>query len=142
MDTLSPSERSERMSRVRGKDTKPEIAVRRMAHGLGYRFRLHRRDLPGAPDLVFPRHKAAIFVHGCFWHRHPDPRCRLARLPKSRVEFWERKLEGNRKRDAANRAALGQMGWRVLTLWECELRDAGAIRERIHSFLASSGAPR
>lgn len=102
MDTLTREERSERMSRVRSKNTVPELAVRRLVHALGYRFRLHRRDLPGTPDLAFPGHHKAIFVHGCFWHRHPDPDCKLARMPKSRQEFWKLKLEGNRARDLRN----------------------------------------
>ena len=104
MDTLSKAQRSERMSRVRGKDTKPELLVRRLVHGMGYRYRLHRRDLPGTPDLVFPGRRKVIFVHGCFWHRHPDPACKLARLPKSRTDFWLPKLEGNRARDIENAA--------------------------------------
>lgn len=137
MDTLTPAERSERMGRVRGRDTGPEVAVRRMAHSLGYRFRLQRRDLPGRPDLVFPRHRAAIFVHGCFWHRHADPNCRLARLPKSRLSFWGPKLEANRERDARNLDLLARLGWRVLILWECELRDRELTMERIRSFMAS-----
>ncbi len=135
MDTLSPIERSERMGRVRGKDTKPEMVVRSIAHRMGYRFRLHRRDLPGRPDLVFPRHRAAIFVHGCFWHRHPDPSCRLARLPKSRLSFWRPKLEHNRERDLRNQSGLAQQGWRILVLWECEIRDRERTAERIRLFL-------
>jgi len=135
MDTLSSIERSERMSRVRGADTKPEILVRRLVHGLGYRFRLHRKDLPGKPDLVFPSRKAIILVHGCFWHRHPDPACKLARMPKSRPEFWETKLEGNRARDEQVLGRLNESGWRVLTLWECELRDREALATRIKDFL-------
>lgn len=118
MDTLTRQERSERMSRIRSRDTGPEIRVRRTAHSLGYRFRLHRRDLPGAPDLTFASRRLALFVHGCFWHRHPD--CPLARLPKSRLEFWQPKLEGNRARDLANQRRLDQLGWSTAVLWECE----------------------
>lgn len=133
MDTLSPEERSERMSRVRGKNTRPERRVRSMAHRLGYRFRLHRRDLPGKPDLVFPRRRVALFVHGCFWHRHEA--CPLARLPKSRRDFWEPKLESNRLRDIAAKQRLESMGWRVVAIWECEtLRDETmkhVIRQRM-----------
>lgn len=135
MDTLTREQRSERMSRVRGADTKPEMIVRRLAHGLGYRYRLHRRDLPGKPDLVFPSRRKAIFVHGCFWHRHPDPTCALARLPKSRLEFWRAKLEGNRERDERNEARLRDMGWGVLVVWECQLRDRPALERTIRGFL-------
>lgn len=134
-DTLTPTARSERMSRVRGKDTGAELTVRRLVHGLGYRFRLHRRDLPGTPDLVFPGRRKVIFVHGCFWHRHPDPDCKLARMPKSRQEFWGPKLEGNRARDLRKEAALIEAGWSVLTVWECELRDQTSLRNKIGTFL-------
>lgn len=137
MDALSPAERSERMSRVRGKNTGPELTVRRLIHALGYRFRLHRRDLPGTPDLVFAGRRKVIFVHGCFWHRHPDPDCKLARMPKSRQEFWRPKLEGNRARDLRHEAALTEAGWGVMTIWECELRDAASLENRIRTFLDS-----
>jgi DNA mismatch endonuclease (patch repair protein) len=123
------------MSRIHGKDTKPEMTVRRLAHGMGYRYRLHRRDLPGKPDLVFSSRRKVIFVHGCFWHRHPDVRCKLARLPKSRLDFWRPKLENNRARDLENQKKLAGDGWRVLVLWECELRDTSDIEQRIRSFL-------
>ena len=134
-DTLSPAARSRRMSAVRGKDTGPEMRVRREAHALGFRFRLHRRDLPGSPDLVFPNLRSVIFVHGCFWHRHPDPACKLARWPKSRLEFWRPKLEGNRARDLRDEAELARLGWRVLVVWECETRDKDALSRRIRGFL-------
>lgn len=137
MDTLTREERSERMSRVHGKNTTPELAVRRLVHGMGYRFRLHRRDLPGTPDLAFPVRRKVIFVHGCFWHRHPDPDCKLARMPKSRQEFWLPKLEGNRARDIRNEAALSAAGWGVMKVWECELRDAASLRNKIRTFLDS-----
>lgn len=135
MDTLTPKERSERMSRVRGRDTKPEMIVRRLAHAMGYRYRLHRRDLPGAPDLVFPSRRKVILVHGCFWHRHSDPSCRLARLPKSKLDFWATKLENNRKRDEANLARLNDLGWDALIIWECQTRDREAVQARIGEFL-------
>ena len=137
MDTLTREERSERMSRVRGKNTTPELTVRRLVHGMGYRFRLHRRDLPGTPDLAFPVRRKVIFVHGCFWHRHPDPDCKLARMPKSRQEFWLPKLEANRARDIRNEAALSAAGWGVMKVWECELRDAASLRNKIRTFLDS-----
>lgn len=134
-DTLSPEARSERMSRVRGKDTKPEMAVRRTVHAMGYRYRLHRRDLPGIPDLVFGRLKKVIFVHGCFWHRHPDPTCKLARMPKSRLEFWRPKLEGNRRRDEAVQAELRGSGWRVMVVWECGIGHKEQLENNVREFL-------
>ncbi|WP_244662006.1 very short patch repair endonuclease [Mesorhizobium huakuii] len=123
------------MSRVRAKDTKPEIAVRCLVHGLGYRYRLHRQDLPGKPDLVFASRRAAIFVHGCFWHRHPDPACKLTRMPKSRVEFWGPKLSRNRQHDIEVEELLKEAGWRVLTLWECQLRDRASLVRKVREFL-------
>ncbi len=134
-DTLTPAARSERMSRIRGRDTGPEMRVRRLAHRLGYRYRLHRPELPGRPDLVFPSRRKIIFVHGCFWHRHPDPDCGLARLPKSRLDFWLPKLEGNRARDIENQKKITESGWRVLVVWECELRDASRLERVLKTFL-------
>lgn len=139
MDTLTPPERSERMSRVRHKDTGPEWTVRRIVHGLGYRYRLHVKCLPGRPDMVFRSRRAVILVHGCFFHRHPDPSCKLARLPKSRLDFWIPKLEANRNRDERNEAELLGKGWRVLTLWECQLRDKMQVIRQVTEFL---GPPR
>jgi DNA mismatch endonuclease (patch repair protein) len=135
VDTLSPAERSERMSRVKGKDTKPELAVRKLVYAFGHRYRLHARDLPGSPDLVFRQLRKAIFVHGCFWHRHSATKCKLARLPKSRVSFWRDKLEGNHKRDAANVRRLRKEGWKVLQIWECELTNISRLERRIALFL-------
>jgi DNA mismatch endonuclease, patch repair protein len=132
VDTLTPEQRSERMSLVRGKDTRPELAVRRLAHGLGYRYRKNRRDLPGQPDLVFPGRRKIIFVHGCFWHRH---KCALGRMPKSRQEFWRPKLEKNRVRDARNAKQLRGGGWRVLVVWECQIRHVTALTARLREFL-------
>lgn len=120
------------MSRVRTKDTKPEVAVRRVLHRLGYRFRLHRRDLPGKPDIVFPGRSKVIFVHGCYWHGHG---CRWGKLPKSRLDYWGPKIERNRERDAAHLAMLAEIGWEPLTVWQCELRDPDAAIERIVDFL-------
>lgn len=136
MDTLTPSERSERMALVRAKDTSPEILVRRLARHLGYSFGLHGRDLPGKPDLVFRSRRKAIFVHGCFWHRHGNKNCALARLPKSRREFWVPKLESNRIRDARNQKALRALGWSFLVIWECQLRDIHRVEKRIAAFLS------
>jgi len=133
VDSLSPKERSEIMARVRSKNTRPELLVRKLVFALGYRYRLHARALPGCPDLVFrPRHKV-IFVNGCFWHRHAN--CDLARIPKSRIDFWTTKLEGNRDRDERNKWALAREGWKVLTIWECQLRDAVRLEARIRRFL-------
>ena len=115
-DTLTRVERSERMGRIQNKDTKPEMRIRKIVHGMGYRYRLHKANLPGKPDLVFTGRRKVIFVHGCFWHRHPDPACSLARLPKSKLDFWIPKLEANRQRDEANVRKLEQAGWDVLTI--------------------------
>lgn len=120
---VSP-ERSAQMARVRGRDTKPEIRVRRALHAAGLRYRLHAKGLPGRPDLILPSRRIAVFVHGCFWHRHPDPECKLARLPKSRLDFWLPKLEGNRARDERNKAALEALGWKVIEIWECQTKPA------------------
>jgi len=133
LDPLSPEERSRQMSLVKAKDTKPEIKVRRLVYSLGYRYRLHYSDLPGRPDLVFLGRRKVIFVHGCFWHRHPG--CPLARLPKSRPEFWLPKLEENRRRDLRNQAALRKNGWDVLVIWECQLGDLELLKRRITQFL-------
>ena len=121
------------MARIRGKDTKPELAVRRMVHAMGYRYRLHRRDLPGKPDMTLSGRRKIIFVHGCFWHRHKG--CRLASMPKSRKKYWKTKLEGNRLRDRRNRYALKRMGWDVLVVWECQIRNSAALEKRIKKFL-------
>lgn len=133
MDRLNKEQRSAQMALVRAKDTGPEWAVRRLVHGLGYRYRLHARDLPGKPDLVFPGRGAIIFVHGCFWHRHPG--CRLARLPKSRLGFWEAKLTANRLRDQRSERALRAMGWRVMVVWECQVANTERLSARIRRFL-------
>jgi len=135
MDTLSKAQRSERMSRIKGANTKPEMAVRRLLHGMGYRYRLHQSNLPGKPDIVFRPRQKVIFVHGCFWHRHPDPKCPLARLPKSRLEFWQSKLDGNRKRDLKNQAELTHMGWQCLIIWECQIKEFEDLKVRLREFL-------
>jgi DNA mismatch endonuclease, patch repair protein len=129
-DVFSKPKRSEVMSRIKGQNTKPELIVRSLLHRLGYRFRLHRRDLPGKPDIVLPRYKTIIFVHGCFWHRHND--CRFAYTPKSRTEFWLKKLESNVIRDNQVRSELELLGWRVITVWECELRNLDHIYARLN----------
>ncbi|MGZ9257325.1 MAG: very short patch repair endonuclease [Candidatus Binatia bacterium] len=134
-DILTPEQRSERMGRVRGKDTRPELVVRRIVHGMGFRYRLHRRNLPGSPDLVFARRKKVIFIHGCYWHRHPDPACKLARLPKSRLDFWRPKLEGNRQRDLHAQQRLCDLGWHFVVVWECAIRHKEQLKNRIRLFL-------
>lgn len=123
------SARSAQMALVKARDTKPEMTVRRALHAGGLRFRLHYRHLPGKPDIVLPSRRIAIFVHGCFWHRHSQPDCKLARLPKSRLDFWLPKLEGNRERDARNEAALREAGWDVRVIWECELGQPAKLTE-------------
>jgi DNA mismatch endonuclease, patch repair protein len=136
MDTLTSEQRSERMGRVRSKDTKPELEVRRLVYSLGYRYRLHSSKLPGHPDLVFRKRRKVIFVHGCFWHRHDDcPRCRM---PKSRLRFWKPKLNANRKRDLANQEKLAELGWDFMIVWECELGDTDELASRIHGFLGDA----
>jgi DNA mismatch endonuclease (patch repair protein) len=122
MDTISPERRSAVMARIRGRDTKPEMIVRRLAHAMGYRFRLHRRDFPGSPDLVFSPRRKVVFVHGCYWHRHPG--CQFAYSPKSNTEFWTRKFDSNIARDQRVEEELEQLGWDVLTIWECEASEA------------------
>jgi len=119
--------RSAQMALIRGSDTKPELKVRRMFHAAGLRYRLHDRRLPGTPDIVFPSRRVVVFVHGCFWHRHRSQRCKLARLPKSRLEFWRPKLEGNAARDRKTQAQLRRIGWRVFILWECEIAKNSRI---------------
>lgn len=133
MDTLSPEERSERMSRVRSRNTSPEMLTLHLARKLGYRFQLHSKNLPGRPDLVFVGRRKVIFVHGCFWHRHN--RCALARLPKSNQDFWASKFDQNRRRDASNRAALTRLGWTSLVIWECELRDPVKVMLKMLMFM-------
>jgi DNA mismatch endonuclease, patch repair protein len=123
------------MSRVSGKNTKPEMTVRRLVYSMGYRYRLHFPGLPGKPDLAFIGRHKVIFVHGCFWHRHEG--CRLARLPKSRLEFWIPKLDSNRRRDERNYSELLKTGWDVLTIWECETNNVTTLRDKIIDFLSS-----
>ena len=130
MDIISEEKRSWNMSRIRGKDTKPEIIVRSMLHKMGYRFRLHRKDLPGTPDIVLPKYKTVIFVHGCFWHRHK--RCKFAYTPKSRVKFWKDKFAETVKRDKQHLKQLKENGWEVFIVWECETKDMDKLKKIIN----------
>ena len=129
---VSPARRAN-MASVRSKDTKPELVVRRLLHSLGYRYRLHRRDLPGTPDICFPARKKAIFVHGCFWHRHEG--CIRTTMPKTRTSFWEEKFDRNVVRDRANLTNLGGLGWKVMVVWECETTDVETLAFRLVGFL-------
>lgn len=132
-DVFTSRKRTAIMQAIRGKDSKPEVAVRRLAHSLGYRYRLHVSELPGKPDLVFPSRRRIILVHGCFWHRH---NCRKGRsLPSTRARFWREKLDRNKLRDATNRRRLRRLGWDVLVIWECQVKNTGALAEKITHFL-------
>lgn len=133
MDVHNPEQRSRNMAAIRDKNTLPEIRVRSLLHALGYRYRLHRKDLPGRPDIVLPKYRTVIFVHGCFWHCHD---CRWGSvIPTTRPEFWAAKRGGNVERDAKHEAALESAGWKVLTIWECETRDAEALRRLLEEKL-------
>lgn len=138
VDHISPQRRSWLMSRVRGKHTSPEMRVRRIAHALGLRFRLHRKNLSGKPDLVFPKHKVVILVHGCFWHRHAG--CPKASIPKSRPTFWEEKFSRNVKRDRLNKEDLVARGWNVITIWECQTKDEALIMRALRPMLDEGGS--
>ena len=134
-DRLTLVQRSALMRQVRGKDTAPEMIVRCLAHAEGYRYHLHRKALPGKPDLAFPGRRKVVFVHGCFWHGHG---CKIGRLPKSRPEFWQPKIARNRERDAENIAALAALGWQTLAIWQCETKDTEALRQRLAKFLGAT----
>jgi len=134
-DIVTAEHRSKIMSMIKGKNTKPEMVVRSVCHEMGLRYRLHRKDLPGKPDLVFPKHRLCIFVHGCFWHRHPG--CKYAYTPKSRLDFWLPKLARNVERDLAAQQALQALGWRVAIVWECHTKDREFLRNEIRIALGS-----
>ena len=137
-DVLTPEQRAHCMSRIRGKDTKPEVILRRALHAKGYRFRLHRRDLPGTPDIVLPKYSTVINVHGCFWHMHD---CRYGTVrPKTHAAFWEAKRQSTVERDKATNKNLHALGWRVLTVWECQTRDLGPVLRQIDKFLKQTAA--
>jgi DNA mismatch endonuclease (patch repair protein) len=127
MDVVTPAVRSRMMAGIKGMNTQPEIAVRRALHKAGFRFRLHRGDLPGKPDLIFPRYRTVVFVHGCFWHSHP--RCRFASIPATNAEWWREKFRKNRLRDRKQQRALATLGWRVLVIWECEISDPRKLQD-------------
>ncbi|MFD4840919.1 very short patch repair endonuclease [Achromobacter sp. NPDC058515] len=133
MDNVSPKRRSEIMRQVRSKNTSAELVVRRIVHGLGYRYRLHQKDLPGKPDLVFAGRRKVIFVHGCFWHAHEN--CSRARIPGCNRPYWEAKIGRNVSRDSAQLSALLQEGWEVMVVWECELRDGAMLEVKLREFL-------
>ena len=133
VDTISPEHRSWNMSQIKGKDTKPELIVRSHLHKMGFRFRLHRKDLPGKPDIVLPKHRTVIFVHGCFWHRHKS--CKNSYNPKSRKKFWQDKFQGNVDRDKRNRKNLSSLGWRSVVVWECQTVDSAKLQHLIRKSL-------
>ena len=132
MDSVSPEKRSWVMAQVKGRNTRPEKAVRSLLHRMGYRFRLQRADLPGKPDIVLPKYRTVIFVHGCFWHRHTD--CKRATMPATNIDYWTRKFERNVTRDEQNKAALESDGWRVLVVWECELKNLATLQARLFDY--------
>lgn len=136
----APLTRSEVMARVKSKDTKPELRLRRALHAAGLRYRLQAKELPGRPDVVFRRAKLAVFVHGCFWHRHPE--CEHARMPKSRLDFWKPKLTANAERDARQRSELEDTGWTVVTVWECEVRNDAALSRAVELIKSLAGKRR
>ena len=134
MDRLTPQARSALMARVRSKNTSPEIAVRKILSAMGFRYRLHRRDLPGAPDIVLPGRKKVVWVHGCFWHRHSD--CRYATTPKSNSRFWNAKFKRNVRRDAENRLKIEELGWHSMVIWQCELKEPQRVVRKLSRFLS------
>jgi DNA mismatch endonuclease (patch repair protein) len=136
MDKISPERRSANMRHIRSKNTSPELAVRSLVHRLGYRFRLHRKDLPGKPDLVFASRHKVIFVHGCFWHQHSG--CREGKVPASRRDYWEPKLKKNQSRDTGNQKLLEDDGWEVLTVWECTLKKPKPLVKALRRFLGAA----
>jgi DNA mismatch endonuclease (patch repair protein) len=138
MDVFGKDKRSQIMSRVRGKDTKPELIVRSLLHRMGYRFRIHRTDLPGNPDITLPKHKKVIFVHGCFWHGHLA--CARAKRPSTNVEFWQKKLDKNIQRDTQNIAKLVALGWTVLVIWQCEVKNLPNLKYKLEHFLGKNAA--
>jgi DNA mismatch endonuclease (patch repair protein) len=140
VDFSDASDLTRKVMRANGnRDTRPELTVRRALHAMGFRFRLNRNDLPGRPDIVLPRHRKIVLVNGCFWHHHRAAGCQASRLPKTRTAYWRAKLEWNRDRDERNVRALNQLGWEVLTIWECELRDRAHLKYVLGKFLRRDG---
>ena len=135
-DTVSHGVRSRIMAAIKGKDTKPELIVRKAIHGRGLRFRLHRRSLPGTPDIVLPRYRLVIFVHGCFWHQHQG--CKIANMPKSRIDYWQAKLAKNQERDRSHIQELEDMGWTVATIWECEAKVPSTLSARLDAIFGTA----
>ncbi len=135
-DYLSKEKRSWNMSRIRSKDTKPEIIIRSLLHRMCFRFRLHRKDLPGKPDIVLPKYKVVIFVHGCFWHRHTG--CPRAHIPKTNIAYWEEKFRKNKRRDCDYQRKLKKLDWKVLVVWECQTKDSNQLAQKLKRFLVSS----
>lgn len=133
MDIWSKEKRSKVMARIKSKHTNPELIIRSLVHRLGYRYRLHWKNLPGKPDLVFAKRRKVIFINGCFWHRHKN--CKFAQIPKSNIEYWKIKFEQNQKRDARNQEKLKKLGWSILVLWECQIKNIEALRGKIKRFL-------
>ncbi|WP_150047948.1 very short patch repair endonuclease [Methylomonas rhizoryzae] len=134
-DRVSKAVRSGIMTSVKSKNTGPEVQIRKMLHALGYRYRLHRKELPGSPDIVFPGKRKAIFVHGCFWHGHD---CRWGKLPKSNIDYWQSKISDNISRDTRNQAALRLLGWSSLVVWQCELRNSDDLKTKLVRYLTDS----
>lgn len=134
VDTITKNKRSENMRRIRSKDMKPEMVVRRLVYSMGYRYRLHRKDLPGKPDLTFGPKNKVIFVHGCFWHQHNSKKCAITRKPKSNQDYWLPKLKGNVERDQKHQKELSDAGWSVMTIWECETKDVQLLKNKIKAF--------
>lgn len=134
-DRLTPEARSRLMAGIGSRDTKPELAVRRLLHSMGFRFRIHRRDLPGTPDIVLPRLQTAVYVHGCLWHGHA---CKVDKMPKSRTDYWGPKIEANKARDTRKRRELRALGWKVIVVWECELRNEAKLGSKLRRNLADN----
>ena len=131
---MTSEARSRNMAAIKSKNTKPEIEVRKMLHALGYRFRLHKKDLPGKPDIVLPKYRTVIFVNGCFWHQHEN--CKYASLPKTKIDFWKNKLEGNKLRDKLKESQLKDLGWKVIIIWECQLKQRINVQDLIKDLVA------
>lgn len=138
LDIISKEKRSHIMSLIKSKNTKPELIVRSFLHHQGLRFRLHKKDLPGQPDLVFKKFNTVIFVHGCFWHGHDDPNCKSSHIPKSNSQFWSNKIEKNQNRDKSNMEKLKTLGWRIITIWECEIKKPQILDKLLYNILATN----